>query len=378
MRIITESPRTFKLTLVAAALLVGGQSPDARAEVTGITGSSSATVLQFDGILPAQSDVAQVLVPLTKPEPPALSIAQVDRFGDSDTPTAAGSALAIFEQPNLGGGGVPNDVGLDLAAFTDDDTTTWFLSGEANETRTVIVRASEAGGSTLVFDSAGTRGRSRVVISGVMFISSRDAKKDLTGTEVKFKLRVQRRQFGRLPSDLLDGEVVLSGGPEGAIEVSSATGSFQSAFLPVVDFSDTVTDLALVRAVLFVGLELPYEYDFEVGTPFELALTVSSEVRSIPGGVGASAVFGLPQANLQTVVQKVARNDMGARVAEAIAQRVDTTGAAYRNGPIGFLFPALCGATGVETAATLMLLGFFAVSLRFRPASRLARRFPRR
>ncbi len=376
MRTHPTSRRVSGFALLAAvATLLNGAG--ARAEVTGITGSSSATVLQFDGILPAQSDVAQVLIPLTKAEPPALSIAQVDRFGDKETPTAAGSALAIFEQPNLGGTGVPNDVGLDLAAFTDDDTTTWFLSGEANETRTIIVRSAEAGGGTLVFDNTGNRGRSRVVISGVMFILSRDGQKDLTGTEVKFNLRVQRRQFGRLPSDLLSGEVVLAGGADGSVEVTSATGSFQGAFLPVVDFSDTVPDLALVRAVLFAGLELPYEYDIQVGQPFELALTVKSEVRSIPGGVGASAVFGLPQANLQTVVGKVALNDMGNRVAAAIAQRVDTTGAAYQLGPIGFLFPGLCGATGVEVSATLLLLGFCTLSRRVRRSRRAARRFPR-
>ncbi len=334
---------------VACALLA---TPAVNAEVLSITGSSSATVIQFDGILPVQSDFAQVVVPLTKAEPPALSTALVDRYNASDELTASGSALALFTRPNLTGVAPPNDVGMDLFAFADDDVTRWFIRGEASETRTIVINSSEVTSGNLFFGST-NRGRSRVILSGVMFITSRDATRDLTGADVKLNVRIERRQFNRVPSNLLEGEIVLSGGPGGSVVVSSATGNFAGAFLPVVDFAAAVEELPLVRSLLFAGLEIPYEYQFDTGLPFELALTVSAEARTIPGGVGASAVFGLPQVNLPDLMQKIANDDRGSRLASAIANRVDTTGAAYQNGGIGFLFPGLCGATGVEALAMI-------------------------
>jgi hypothetical protein len=318
-------------------------------EVIGITGSSATTVIQFDGILPVQSDFSNVIIPLTKAEPPAISIAQVERF-DDEKMTASGAGLALFEEPNLAAGGIPNDVGMDLAAFAEDDTTSWFLRGEASETRTIIIGAADAGSDMLSFGGV-NRGRSRVILSGVMFVTSQDSTRDLTGAEVKLQVRVERRQFNNQPAEVVNGEVVLSGGPNGSVTVSRADGSFSGAFLPVIDFTDAVPELPLVQALLFAGHELAFEYDFDVGVPFELQLTVVSEIRTIPGGVGASAVFGLPQTNLSEVMLKVAKDDRGARLSAAIADRVDTTGAAYQNNSPGFLFPSLCGATGAEMAA---------------------------
>ncbi|HWL93864.1 MAG TPA: hypothetical protein VNT79_10045 [Phycisphaerae bacterium] len=343
------------------ALLIAIQPAIATAEIRNITGSSSATVIQFEGVVPVQSDFAQVLIPFTQAEPPALSAAQVDRIGKAGDTTAAGSVLSVFTEPNFSATAPPNDVGIDLAGFADDDVTSWFLKGEASETRTIAIEGAEAaGGDLLLGATASDRGQSRVILSGVMFISSRDVSRDLTGAEVKLRVGVQRREFGKLPSDLVAGDLVLAGGPNGEVTVSRSDGSFAGVFMPVIDFSGTVTELPLVRAILFAGLELPYEYDFEVGVPFELELTVTAEARTIPGGVGASAVFGLPQLNLPEVMLKVAKDDRGTQLASAIAQRVDTTGATYQNGGGPFL-PGICGAMGIETLwlafAGLMFIG---------------------
>ncbi|MBK8267564.1 MAG: hypothetical protein IPK83_04370 [Planctomycetes bacterium] len=218
--------RSFSALGISTALLltICGSSIG---EVIGITGSSSATVIQFDGILPVQSDFTQVIIPLTKQDPPALSIAQVDRFGGEKL-TGSGSVLAIFEQPNLAAGGIPNDIGMDLAAFAEDATTGWFLRGEASETRTIVISAADAGADNLSFGTT-NRGRSRVVLSGVMFVTSQDSTRDLTGTEVKLQVRVERRQFNQRPVDVVNGEVVLTGGTNGTVTVSRADGSFSGA-----------------------------------------------------------------------------------------------------------------------------------------------------
>lgn len=361
-------PRPLSLRLLGVFVIVI-VARGASAEVIGITGSSSATVIQFDGILPIQSDFSQVIIPLTQLEPPAVSIAQVDRYGE-DKLSASGAVLAMFTEPDLTSGVFPNDVGMDLAAFAEDDTTSWFMRGEASETRTIVVKAADAGVDGFMF-GATNRGQSRVLLSGVMFLTAREAHRDLTGAEVKLTVLVERREFNRRPTELIRGEVVLAGGPNGAVAIARADGSFSGTVLPVVDFTNAVEELPLVQAVLFAGTELPFEYEFDVGLPFELVLTVTSEARTIPGGVGASAVFGLPQANLPAVMQKIAKDDLGTRLATAISDRVDTTGASYQGGGPGLLFPGLCGAGAVELGATLCLcLGMIGARRRARQTRR--------
>ena len=72
--------------------------------------------------------------------------------------------------------------------------------------------------------------------------------------------------------------------------------------------------------------------DVDAGEPFDLALTASVQVRAIPGGTGAAAVFGVPQDGLGSVLQRVKRDDRGRELERLIAERVDTTGAASLGG----------------------------------------------
>ena len=166
-----------------------------------------------------------------------------------------------------------------------------------------------------------------MILSGVLVITASDAAKDLSGVEAHVQIRVNKLSFGQLPTTLMQGEVTLAGGPNGSVTIVRASGAFEGLFLPVVDFSGTVPDLPLARAVLFTGLELPYEYDVDVGQPFELDLAVSSRLLSTPGGTGAAAVFGLPQEGLSSILQRIKKDDRGQRLSNVIAQQVDTTGA---------------------------------------------------
>jgi len=337
--------------------------PPVRGEVTEITGSSSASVVEVVGTSTVQSDFGQVNVPLTAQNPPATSRAQLDRVGPDGQTTAAGQAVALFVQPDLGALGPPNDVGLDLGAFSDDAFTGWIVQGTANETRTIVTSGNNLGGNLIVGPVISSRGR--VVLSGALIITASDLAKDLSGVEAGLKVRVVMRRAGEAATMLLDGEVTVSGGPNGAVTVSQATGAFAGMFLPVIDFANAVPDLPLVKALLFIGMNLPYNYDTGAGGEFDLDLSVSSRLVSTPGGTGAAAVFGLPQDGFGSVLQRIKKDDRGRQLEALIAQHVDTTGAAYAGGESAVgsaatnLFP-LCGAVG-PGATGLLLAGCFLI-----------------
>lgn len=357
------------LALAVSVSWLSAAGPIARGEVTDITGSSSATVIEFFGLVPVQTDFGQVIVPLTAPMPPALSRARLERVDDTGTTTAGGQAVAVFEEPGLDGVGPPNDVGLDLAAFSEDDATGWFVLGTANETRRIVLRPNDVATGQVLGTAQRTRGR--VILSGVLLITALDMAKDLSGVEAHVQIRVNKVSIGVLPTTLLEGEVTLAGGPGGSVTIARATGAFEGLFLPVVDFSGTVPDLPLARAVLFAGLELPYEYDVDLGQPFELDLAVSSRLLSTSGGTGAAAVFGLPQEGLGSILQRIKQDDRGQQLSNMIAQQVDTTGVTYANGgssaglSLVNLFP-LCGAVGIGSIGMLLMSCFLVGAMRRR------------
>jgi hypothetical protein len=342
--------RSLAVGLTAA--LAAAVAPPAQAEITDIAGSASATVVEFVGGAEVQRDFAQNIVPLTTPEPPATATAKLDRLSPTNELTAAGSVIAVFDNPNLAGLTNPNDVGLDLGAFSDNETSSWFVEGTVNETRTIVFSPAEAGTGHNLGDSAVAQ--SRIVLSGVLIITAEDMAKDLTGTEIRFNLSLSKRQQDELAQSLLEGELVFSGGPDGVADISSATGVFAGAFLPILNFLGELDGLPNVQAIPIAGMQLPYEYPYIVGQPFDLDLTVSSQLRTTPNGVGVAAVFGLPQDGLASILSRVKKDDRGRQLADRIAQHVDTTGAAYVGAPAApWLFP-FCGALGAETIGALI------------------------
>ncbi len=322
------------------------------AEVLEIRGGSSASVIQFENGTQTQSDFAQEIVPTTTPNPPAVSRARLERLDATFFPTAAGDAVAVFETPNLLGAAPPNDVGIDLGAFSNDDQTSWFVEGSAYEVRTIVLQSSDTQGN-LLFGGPTLGGRSNLTLSGVLILGSLDPNRDLTGVEARFSLRLDQRRSGPFappPQTLVTGEIALVGGPNGSVEIATATGPFETMFLTILDF--TIPDaLPLVRAVQFAGTNIPYEFQFGDNEEFELELSIAAEVYAIPGGTAAGAIFGMPPDGLASVLDRVKRDDTGSRLADVIAQHVDTTGASYAEGgpgPLAFLGP-MCGAAGVQS-----------------------------
>lgn len=370
-----RAPQRIRNTLggiLSIAALLGVVSSPAIAAVTDITGSARARVIQYGANIPTQTDTNTTNVPGTVPTPPAVARAELEAVQPEGNVTAGGRALTVFEPPNLTGIGVPNDVGLDLAAFSDDDETTWLVEGTATERRTIVLDSAQAG--TDIITSPTERASSRLVLSGVMLITSLDPLRDLTGVQVDLEISVTKFDSNATPSteEVLVGSLTLGGGPLGQISVTEATGALQPVAPAVLDFSALVINLPLVNAIIFAGVEIPYEYEFRPNQPFDLELVVTSRVRNIPGGTGGSAVFGLPQVGLGDVFSRVKQDDRGRQLENLIAEQVDTTGEAYGS-PAGlpFLFP-FCGALGIE--APLFVLAVVGVRRRRKRRSSIPQR----
>lgn len=344
-----KAARLVITALIAASAVV---PTSLSAEVRSVTGSATATVIEYNGTVEVERDFNRESVPLTVLAPPAIARGQLDRLDAYDDVTAAGQVVAILDRPNYSGTGTPNDAGLDMGAFSDDNVTSWFVQGTVSETRTVVLGAGEVGGD--VRWGARGRVRSRVVLSGVLLILSSQANLDLSQVEARFRFAIVQRETGRDPVELVTGAVALVGGPSGAVDVVRSPGALSGTFLPLLDAPEIIPELPLVKALPFTGINIPYEYEAVVGEAFELELSVEAHVQTIPGGTGAAAIFGSPVEGLSSVLQRVKQSDLGARVAAAISRQVDTTGKAYKDageGNAATLFSpfSACGLLGMET-----------------------------
>jgi len=337
------------------ALVVISAVP-APAAITSVTGGATARVLQFINGEAVQDDLGLEQIPETTPVPPAVARARIDRLLEGGEIVAAGQVVAILSRPNVSLDN-PGDIGLDLGAFSDDGESRWFVEGEVVEKRRVVITPLEAGGGLTNGDA--TFFRSSVALSGVMLLTAEDATRDMTGVDAILRVTVTRRSGPEAePQTVLTGRLVLAGGPDGTVEIAEASGAFSTVTLPIVDFENGLEGLPLVEAVVFSGVRLPYQYNATIGQPFELEVTVSAELNTLPGETGAAAVFGLPVEGIASILERVKLDDRGRRLAAMIDGEVDTTGAAYAAAnapsPLSGLLSSLCGTMGVETAGLLV------------------------
>ncbi len=330
----------------------------APAGVTGVSGESQVRVTQFHNGAVVQSDFSVEVVPLTKPEPPAIARGRLDRLLSTNEAIAAGQGVAIMYPPNLSGSGNPNDVGIDVGAFTDgvDKSTSWISTGTVKQTRSMLVSPGEIGQQPGTFAA---RVRNRLLLSGIMVISSENTSRDLTGVDVHFAFNLFRRQSGRETTTALAGEIALVGGPNGTVTVERRAGALGNIVIPVVDLNAAIPDLPLFKAIVFDGVDLPYEYDMSLNQPYELELAVTATVVTIPDGVGALATFGTPAEGLASIFERVKKDDSGQRLTAAINQRVDTTGITYVNNPVPFPgLTSMCGAVGAPLLSVMLVGGW--------------------
>lgn len=344
---------TIRTALVAALLMP--LTRGALAGVTQVVGGAQTRVVQYEGSNIVQSDFNQIDIPGTQALPPAVARAKLDRLSTAGEVTASAQGVTVFERAGPGGSGPPNDVGMDLAAFSDDATTSWFVEGIGSETRTVVLNLGETGTQVALPGSA-FRAQSRLNLTGAMVISSKDETQDLSGVRVQFSFSILLRLMDGTTSTALAGEVVFVGGPNATAQVESTSGALAGAFLPMLDLGDQVPEMARAHTLIFPALSLPYEYTVTVGQPYELELKTQAQLTTVADGVGAAAVFGLPQEVLQQVFARAKIPEAGEAIARGIRAQVDTSGGGFSPARL------LCGNLGLEAAGLMLGLGWMSLA----------------
>lgn len=340
------------------------------AAIKSVTAQVSAEVHQVaDGGGTLQSDIAQQSLPGQTSTPPTIARARLDQFDTDGSLVGSAQVASIFTQP------VfplflqpPSDIGIDVAAFSNDHRTHWVGKGNGVETRTIVIAPSELSGAYLPGDIATLR--SRLVISGVMLIASLNSGQDLSGASVKFQFSVSLRRPNMGESTPIFGAMTLTGGPGGSI-TTKGEGILALQNPPVVDFNGIIPELPQVKAILFTGMNIPYSYEIAVEEQFELQLIVGADIVTRSDGVGCAAIFGTPQIGLGEIFQRTRNSDSGVRLQEAISEQVDTTGAAYVQ-PAASPTPGLCGLFGGNAAllGIVTMAAFVAAKRRTRSKAR--------
>lgn len=360
--------RIVGMMAVAVAFIL---TSNAGAAVKSVTAQVSAEVHQnANGGGVIQSDVAQQSFPGQAATPPAIARARLDQFDTGGSLVGSAQVAGIFTQPIFPLFlQPPSDVGLDVAAFSNDHHSYWTARGSGVETRSIAIAPSELSGVYLAGDTATIR--SRVVISGVMLIASLNGGQDLSGASVKFQFSVTQRQPNASETTPIFGAMTLTGGPNGTV-TTHGEGIMALQFPPVVDFNGVIPDLPQVKAILFTGMTFPYQYEVAVDETFELQLIVGADIVTRDDGVGCAAIFGTPQIGLGEIFARTRDSDSGVRLQEAISAQVDTTGAAYVQ-PAAAPTPGICGLFGGNAA----LLGIATIAA-FAAAKRRTRSNVRR
>lgn len=338
------------LALACAALParagVIGFSSDATVSVQelvdGVPGSFSSDGRFWDG----EADV----LPLE-----AFTVLRVQGLDGLDL--ARGEGTSIFEDPRRLDEPNPQEFALEVAAFSRGEATSYLITAEATEVRTLLF-AGPAGliPGEISFDAEGRATVESVAyVSGAVLLWSQRAEADLAGLEAEVSFTISRTgveepvfaagvavegDANLTPSTTTTGPLVIESGGLELLEGQD-------------DFADLVAQLegTTVWLVLIPAQEHVYPYEAVADEAFNLTAELRLEVRNAPAGTGAAAVLGRPFADLATFVEQVSDEVDGAALQRtvngAVAERslVDSADGSTPRG--------LCGALGGGGATML-------------------------
>lgn len=354
------------LTAFAVVAFLAGP---ALGTIVDVNGRISSTVTQRVHGSPVAVDTKAASFASSQPvDLPLVAIAKLDGAAHEGLIDASGECSSVFDDGRTSQSFLPfarNDLGMDLAAYSSDGVTTFVVEGLSEQRRTLRMEGYEANFPTL----GAAKFKSSVSLAGALIVAAYDPSVDLTGVELQVGVVVKQTRASGEVIERLNGTLILTGGPNGALTIS-ATGAISPALFPLIDVVNLVPDLAdtglfFVKAVAFPAIAFPFQYEALQSEQFDLTATFTSRITSNTSNIGIASIFGLPQTTLGNVMARTRNDDSGVRVQNAIASIVDTTGQSGGRPQLPFF--GLCGALGIESAAALMAM--FAVG-----ASRIRRR----
>lgn len=285
---------------------------------------------------------------------PTVSSGKIDALGTLNAVLGTAAATSVFTDSRTQFGFIPNDAGIDVAAFTVDPTVSFTGHGLSRSTRRILLTGADLNFPT----SQPAEVRSTVFVAGALLLAADTPSRDLSGLYAEVLVRVN--QVGPHGALVLSGRARLEGQSDGSI-VLVREGAFQQTSLGVVDLLAVapqldVPGLGLVRVVPFAVVPLDYLYRVTSDQVFDLEATFEVNVQTAPGNSAAAGIFGLPQINLGDSMARVRQDDAGTQIQDEVSELVDTTG---RSGPPAAGFPlfGLCGVLGFESAALFAGMG---------------------
>ncbi|MFO0974412.1 MAG: hypothetical protein U1A27_13370 [Phycisphaerae bacterium] len=336
---IHSARRSWAATVCLAAILIASA---AEARITSVTGASSVQLTRLvHGTSDASVSDSHSFPPSTQP---TLSTVQLDAPGLSGEFRGAAQASAVFTDSRTVFGFIPNDAGIDVAAFALDPAVAFEGNGHSSSTRTIRLSGADLRFPT----SQPVTVRSSIFIAGALILAAGDASADLSGLQADITVSVLQTGGGT-PGQVLHTSARLAGHANGQVNVES-TGALAAVPLGAVDLLALspqlqVPGIGVVRVVPFPVVALDYEYGVMVDQDFQLTAEFDVHIRTLAGNSAAAAIFGLPQISLPASMAKVRGDDAGQQLARAVSSLVDTTG---RSGPPSRPLFGLCGAVGFE------------------------------
>jgi len=334
------------------------------ATILDVNGRISSQVTKLVNGSPVDTDTKTAEFNSAQPvDLPLVGIARLDGTTQDGVILASGECSSVFDDGRTSQSFLPfarNDLGIDLAAYSSDGSTTFAVQGLSEQRRTLRLEGWEVRYPTL----GSARVRSSVSLAGALIVAAYDPTVDLTGVELEVGVVVQQKRGSGDVIEVLNGTLTLTGGASGALTVS-ATGAISPALFPIINVVNLVPELAdagllFVKAVAFPAISFPFEYQVQQNEVFDLTATFTSRIKSNTSNIGIASIFGLPQTSLGDVMSRVRNDDAGVQVQNAVASIVDTTGASGGGGSLPFF--GLCGALGIESS--LAAAAAFAIGAR--------------
>ena len=283
---------------------------------------------------------------------------------------ATGQGLSVFSQPNLVGQNNPEEFALEVGCYSNSDTVSYEVDGQADETRTLLfaTEGNPLAAPDLGFGFGSTRlVQSRIFLSGAVIFWSDDPTQSLADMVAELTVNVIRLDTG---ATLFSTGLTVSGLSAGSA-IPTTAGPLQFDLISLSELASDGVDaasIAILEAVRDDGtliiVAIPdqqhaYTYTVTADEVFDIQASFQVRVQNVPGGTGVTATWGRPFAELTDFVDQGLPGVDGLALQKAVNRAVERRAIQNVISSQTVTTPGgLCGALGVEMLP-IVALGLF-------------------
>lgn len=359
---------THRIALFAVLMGLACSSPawvsDALGEVTEVRAQIVSTSTEFVDGQAGSTDASVEDFPLTSNQLPIESFSGLGNFEGAEDGDFGARGIATFRDPSLSPSANPGEWGVEADCYSLEPGVSYEVASEITEQRDIVFTAADLGVASDA-EPADVAVVGNVFANGGILIWSDDPARDLTGLRVELDIKVAQvgGSSATAGDELYEGSLIVSGGANSSISVSSTGGLFAITDGPVLliasnlpGISDVVGELQAngdVHLVVLPEQSLGYGYQAQAEDPLTLEAKTSVRAVNLPDGTGVAAVFGRPFRALTSVVApfvpkesaELTQTAMNRTIAESATPQTQNPTTSRGCGAIGLCVPILlvCG-----------------------------------